>query len=106
MNLSNISNCQTDLHLPNNNYQKSLVLCYYKNKLYTGHAYHQVHQQDRHEHHKLHKDDICQDAEGQLIVQKGIQDVILVVQFPDHHHKGLDHGERHRVELPLMTKTK
>lgn len=36
------------------------------------------------------------------MIQILIQEVVLVVQFPDHHHKGLYHRERHAVKLPLM----
>ena len=57
----------------------------------TGHTYHEVHQQDWHEQNKVCKNEVSEETKRQFMVQISVQEVILVVQFPNHHHKGLHH---------------
>lgn len=84
---------------------KRHVISYPGSWAFSRNAYHQIYQQDWHEENKLHKNDVCQDAERKPIVQKSFQEVVLVVQLPDHHHKGLYHRKRHAFKLFLMTRT-
>lgn len=72
----------------------------------SEHTYHEVHQQNWHAQDKVCKNYVSEDTKRQLLLQISIQEVILVVQFPDHHHKGLHDWEWHGFKLFLRKKTK